>query len=101
VIRPIKPSEITKAKAAAIPDWVIEAVNELLLAKWNGREARFTLKEVMALAMPKAPEATTRQQVYDNHLMDFEDLYRKEGWKVLFDKAGYNESYDDFFVFTR
>lgn len=99
--KPLKPSEITKAKAATIPDWVIEAVNETLAAKWNGREARFTLKEVMALAMTKAPPNLTRAQIYDNHWMDFENIYRDEGWRVLFDKAGYNESYDDYWVFTK
>lgn len=100
-MKPIKPSEIKAAKATAIPDWVISAVNELLVAKWNGHQAKFTLKEVMSLALSKAPEGTTRQQIFDNHWMDFEDVYREEDWKVLFDKAAYCENYDDFFLFTK
>jgi acyl carrier protein phosphodiesterase len=101
VIKPIKPNEIQKIKNSKIPEWIINIVNEMLIEKWDGREARFTLKEVMNAVMAVAPEGMTREHIYNNHWMDFEDLYRQEGWKVEFDKAAYNEDYDDFYRFTK
>ena len=41
-----------------------------------------------------------RQDIFDNHWLDVEDLYRKNGWKVDYDKPGYNESYNAYFVFS-
>lgn len=101
MVKPIKPSEIQDLKNAQIPEWVIECVNKIIVDKWNGRQAQFTLKEIMSMVMVAAPEGTTRNQIYDNHWMNFEDLYRREGWEVEFNKAGYNETFDDFFVFSK
>ena len=33
--------------------------------------------------------------------MDFEDLYRKSGWSVSYDKPAYNENYDAFLIFNK
>jgi hypothetical protein len=33
--------------------------------------------------------------------MDFEPFYEKAGWKVVYDKPGYCESYAANFTFTR
>jgi hypothetical protein len=39
--------------------------------------------------------------MFNKHWFDIEDIYRKAGWAVEFDKPGYNESYESFFVFKK
>ena len=48
-----------------------------------------------------APEElqVTRSMIFEKHWLDFEDIYRKAGWFVNFDKPAYNETYDAFFEF--
>jgi hypothetical protein len=38
-VNPITPSEASKTKASTIPDFVFEAFNHLIAAKFNGRSA--------------------------------------------------------------
>ncbi len=40
-----------------------------------------------------------RGDVFDNSFLDVEDVYRKAGWKVRYDKPGYNEDYEPYFEF--
>ena len=47
------------------------------------------------------PTAKARQELFDNHYLDIEPAYRNAGWKVEFDKPGYNETYDSYFVFSK
>lgn len=41
----------------------------------------------------------SRQEIFDNRLLDVEDVFRSQGWKVEYDKPGYNESYPATFTF--
>lgn len=43
------------------------------------------------------PTVTTK---VPQHWLNFEGAYRRAGWKVEFDKPGYNESYPATFKFT-
>ena len=43
----------------------------------------------------------TEQEVYDRNLLDVEDAYRKLGWKVAYDKPGYNEAYEGTYQFKK
>lgn len=36
-----------------------------------------------------------------NSWVDFEDLYRKQGWKVVYDKPAYCETYKAYFVLSK
>jgi hypothetical protein len=47
------------------------------------------------------PEGSTRQQVFDNNWLDVEDIFRKAGWKVNYEKPAYNESYPASFKFQQ
>jgi hypothetical protein len=42
-----------------------------------------------------------RAEVFSKHYLDFEDVYRKQGWKVYFDRPGFNESYTATFTFSK
>lgn len=95
MVKPLKPSEVQVAKNESIPQEVIEAVNKMIVKKWNGRCARFTQDELLVTIQ------LDREAIFQNKLLDFEPLYREAGWKVEFDQPGFNESYDASFTFTK
>lgn len=97
--KPITPNEAKKSTSSAIPSFVIEAFNEMISTRLRRGVARFDLKEVADLAMSKAPPGFERQTLWDRNYMDVEPLFERAGWKVQFDKPGYCESYEAFFVF--
>jgi hypothetical protein len=96
--KPITPAEVVKLKVTLIPDLVIEAFNELIAENYSGGYSSFTEKKVVARIVKKGISST---EAYANHWLDVEDLYRSIGWKVEYDKPGYNESYDATFTFKK
>lgn len=102
---PIKPKDVVKRKAETIPEPVFDAFNELIVQNFNGRFANIKLKTAADLALKKIRESGgpqySRQELYDLGFMDVEDVYRKAGWKVEFDKPGYCETYDAYFTFSK
>lgn len=85
--KPITPEEVKLG--GHIPDEVIVAFNELIAESRGGvvlQEAAITR------IMSKMPDVT-RHQMFEKGWLDVEDVYRSAGWKVTYDKPGYNESY--------
>jgi len=105
-IKPITPQEVEEARKNDIPSFVIEAVNKLLKKKWDGKKAIITQDEIISEMKPinvlgLENGVNFRRQVFANHWLDFEDLYRESGWKVEYDKPGYCETYNAYFKFTK
>lgn len=108
-VKPFSPTEAQVAKFRDyVPDFVIESVNETIAknldsdgcAKFKQDElVKLVISKMMAQEHNKYTEATARQTIFDNKWMDFEPLYREQGWKVDYDKPGYNESYPATFEF--
>jgi len=96
---PITPQEVVKAKKDASPDEVIQVVNRLIGKNWNGHSA--TIKQDDIVADLASRLDVPRQKVFDELWLEFEDLYRKAGWKVTYDKPGYNETYPATFEFRK
>lgn len=97
MIAPIKPSEIAQAKQKAIPEAVIQVVNDLLARKFtNGRA---TIKQLEIVNELVANHNLTQSCIYDNDYLNFEEIYRAQGWIVNYDKPAYCESYDAYFEF--
>lgn len=97
--RPITPAEAETLRLESIPDFVIESFNEMITKNLSQGLARFTHNEVMALIVPKLSGNLTRESIYKNSCNDIAKLFREAGWKVDFDRPGYNESYEPFWVF--
>lgn len=96
---PIKPKDVQKNKDILLPEGVFQAFNELIVEKWDGSSATFTQEEAgkrvaSVLSLPIG-------EIYLRRYLDVESAYRKAGWKVEFDHAGYNEFYDSFFKFSK
>jgi hypothetical protein len=95
---PIKPIEVVQAKTNSLPDEVFEVFNAAIVAAWNGHVATVTQDKVshqIATAL-----GITRAEVFERHLLDVEESYRRAGWDVEYDKPGYNETYLATFRFT-
>ena len=103
-VKPLSPDEVLGKKQVSIPDEMLEAVNELIVKKWHGNEATFRQDDLVALYLAKIGEndiQKSRDKLYENHWLDFEDIYRKAGWSVDYDKPAYNESYPATFTFKK
>lgn len=96
-MKPITPSEARKR--THIPDVVIQAFNECIQRGLGTHTADVKQSEVAARILQLDPDMT-RQQIFDNHWLDVEDVYREAGWKVEYDKPGYNEPGEAIFRFT-
>lgn len=99
-VQPITPHDVVDKKLEILPDAVIRAFNTLIAKKFNGYES--TVKQDEAInAIMAEDETISRQEIFDNHWLDVEDIYRKIGWDVTFDKPGYSESYSAYYVFKK
>jgi hypothetical protein len=97
-IQPIKPKEVADYKRENFPNEVFEAFNELIVENAGPGEIVVKQKDVVKRMVDKG---LNRDEIYKKGWLDIEDVYRKAGWKVGYDKPGYNESYDAFFVFKQ
>ena len=97
MVEPISPSDVKKI----IPDFVIEAVNQLIMEKWDGYEAVILQDDILDIISSDDldNDKPSRQEVFDKRWLDFEDLYREKGWDVEYDKPAYNEFYKARFIF--
>lgn len=96
---PIKPSQVQSAKNAKIPDAVIDAFNQLIIENWDGSSA--TIKQSQAVSRILETMKIPRHKIFNDNLLDVESLFRKAGWIVDFDRPGYNETYEGFWVFAK
>jgi hypothetical protein len=89
------PAEARGAKRHVIPDFVLAVVNQLLAEGFNERGINVPQQEIIDRV-----KLLTGSDAFNMKWLDFESLFEDEGWIVKYDKPGYNESYDAFFVFT-
>jgi len=99
-VKPMSPDEVLANKKLAIPDEVIEAVNALLVQNASPHGGRIILqqKQVVKEIVHRMSHLTS-EDVFSNRYLDFESLFEEQGWKVQYDKPGYNESYEPYFEF--
>lgn len=97
-VRPIRPNEIDSEKIKTFPDAVFEAFNELIVRDFVNGSARVKHYEVVELMMKKG---LNRDEIFGRGWLDIEDVYHKAGWRVEYDRPGYNETYPATFTFER
>jgi hypothetical protein len=98
--RPITPKEAAGLKQSQIPEEVYNAFNELITKNLRHGYACFRQDDVVKLIkrnMQLNPEM--RQELFDIQWLNIEEIYRKAGWKVEYDRPGYNENYPASFSF--
>lgn len=98
-VQPITPQELDR-REHHIPRQIIEAVNELLDKYYVNLTGQADVREAEIVALAIKSGLTT-SDIYDNHWLDFEKIYRKAGWEVIYDKPGFNEIYKPVFHFKK
>lgn len=102
-VAPISPAEAEKAHRGTIPDSIINAFNKLIVKHYKpiSKEAVVKQDEVLDMVCGDPDSGKLkRADVFSNHWLDVEDIYREQGWNVEYDKPTYNETYDAYFVFS-
>jgi len=97
VNKPITPKKAI-GNRVELPDAVVEVWNQLIEKNLRGSSATVTQNEA-ASALAKQLKVT-RQHVFDAGWLECEPMFRKAGWKVKYDKPGYNEDYSAYFEFS-
>ena len=98
-MRPVTPSEVSKLKKELMPNWVLSVWNKLIAKNWDGYRSVVDQSEAIN-ALRESPDNDNPggSVVY---YLEIEDIYRQAGWKVTYDKPGYNESYSAKFIFEK
>jgi hypothetical protein len=97
-IKPITPDEVVSKKIECIPDEVIAAFNELIAEAWNGRSA-FVYQDAAVKRI--SDKLAMVDKTYKIGYLDVEPIFEQAGWKVVYDKPGYNETGRSFFTFSK
>lgn len=97
-MKAISPNEAKELHVVEIPDSMIEVVNELLVKhvnpNSNNQYFSITQKEVIDLYVARFGEKPKWEW------LNFEPIYKKQGWNVEYDRPGFNESYGAFWRFS-
>ena len=97
-MKPISPDDV--AEAVAMPEFIIDVVNHLIVTHYNNGTAVIELKEIVKEAR-EYMRVHNRFGQFKYAWLNFEEVYRNAGWNVEYDKPGYNESYEATFKFTK
>ena len=92
-MKPISPNEAQNLINKNIPPEVVDSFNELIIESFNGVSAKVSQKEVVTLIKKKL------KTEFKTEYLNVESLFEDYGWKVIYDKPGYNETYDASFEF--
>lgn len=97
---PISPADVVAHKTETIPEVVFEVVNALIAQNWNGTSARVLQGDVVGEILERMP-SFTREEIFALGYLNFEESYRAAGWLVVYDKPGYYQTYQAYFMFRR
>lgn len=101
-VAPLRPEDLD-SRGYRIPDGVIDAINELIQENHSGGRSQFTQNQAVDRILMKMNRGATqykRADVFEKKWLNFEATFEANGWKVEYDRPGYNEFYDATFTFT-
>lgn len=99
---PLSPTDVIKGVASAAHPDTIEVVNTRLMrsASVNGTSvsARVYQSDVVIALVDRGH---VREAIFSDGMLDFEASFRAAGWTVVYNKSGYNETSDSYWLFSR
>jgi len=96
---PIRPEDVEPLKEKNIPEWVFEFFNKAIADKWNGTQSIVTQSDIVRDMV--ASGKCSRNDIFEHGYLDVESIYRKAGWKVVYNKPQYWEDHPVTFLFSR
>ena len=98
-VEPLKPADVVDAKESSMPDAVMDVWNTHIAKNFLNGKAHI-LQDAVIVDLMHALDVS-RAQVFATGWLDIEDIFRAVGWRVDYDKPGYNEDYAASFTFTK
>ena len=98
MVTAISPADIAVQKVDNFPDFVLDEWNKMIGKKFTAGRAHVSQNEIIEALLPHTQHGN-RQEIFDNHWLDVEEVYRAQGWTVVYDKPAYNETYEASFIF--
>lgn len=92
IISPEQVSEQIKKEGldkSRFPDYVFEAFNEAIKEAVADGSRTIYRNKIVGLIVEKSEGACTRNEVFDNHWLDVEPIYEKQGWNLQYVKLPY------------
>lgn len=97
----MSPSEVLKNRKTDIPEFVFDAVNELLSENISSEgTCKLYQEEILGRVLQNCEHTYTSQFIYNNNCLDFEDEYNQNGWNVTYVKSPYYETGHSYFDFS-
>ena len=111
-VKPITPDEVGAKQATQTPSFVIEAFNIEIAKHYDNvsrtaKVSQTAILEQIAIQFETpedAPAVDTnnlKKLAFSNKWLNVEAMYEDAGWKVSYEKPGYNESRDAYFTFKK
>jgi hypothetical protein len=97
--KPISPDEISDLQKEIFPAEVFDAFNELIAENFSNGYANVEQDTVVNRIIEKGAGNITKHEIFHRGWLNVEEVYRKAGWEVDYDKPGYNETYPASFEF--
>jgi nicotinamidase-related amidase len=97
-IVPLSPTKANEKRLEEIPQTMIKVVNDLLIREiGNSSSATILLKEIKQEFKKQNPSLSLKTR-----RLDFEEIYEKAGWKVVYDQPGYGDNdFDAYYKFSK
>jgi hypothetical protein len=92
----ITPDEALGLKEKLLPPFVMRVWNKLIAENLSGK----TSIVMQSDAVDALTKFCKRDEIFEKGYLEVEAIFRKAGWKVFYDRPGFNETYDATFEFT-
>jgi hypothetical protein len=96
VNKPIKPDKIAEAKLQYFPEIIFETFNKLIAENYSNGSAIIYEEDIVDRLIVSG---ITSDEIYDRGYLNVEEVYRVEGWKVIYKKPVYDDDYAASFTF--
>lgn len=96
MITPITPREVIEK--FTIPDCIFEAVNELIVEKWDGIKSKIIVNDLIDRIITK-DNTLTREIIFEKNYLDIELNFIRAGWKVEYNQPDRGENFKSHFLF--
>lgn len=87
--KPITPAQVAQTQGSVIPSAVFDAFNAEIATAFVGGTARVLQDRVVSRL---TDGGLSRHEIFESGWLNVEESYRAAGWKVSYEKPGFNES---------
>jgi hypothetical protein len=93
--RAMRPNEMHLVKSSSLPPEILDIWNQVIAEAWTGNQAVVRQSDIK-----RAIQARYTGE-FEFRFLDIEPIYEDAGWRVVYDKPAYCETYEPTFTFTK